>query len=232
MRGVARFGAAGAPYVDPLSALDDDFLGVGLNPKWSIYKPASTPGITVGGGYCRIPIVQGNTGATGSFWFDTDNGVLLYQDCPGDFDAIVFGEARDELDAGPCTTADFKIIGLAAHDPANPPYNYVHVGLGSNTTGSLQAEHKSTSNSVSTFSYLPNASGSAWIRLLRVGQIFTTFFGPTSAGPWTTIDVVNRSVAVPPIPNTVRLGLMTYSNNAIAGGNILGRFNNFTVRTP
>lgn len=231
MRGVARFSSPAA-YVDPLSALDDTFLGASLDPKWSIYKPAATPGITVGGGFCRIPITQGGTGLTGSFWFDGDNGVQLYQDCTGNFDAVIYAEARDQTDAGACTTADFKIVGLAAHDPAGAPYNYVHVGLGSNTTGSLQAEHKSTSNSVSTFVYVANASGAAWIRLLRVGQVFTTFFGPSATGPWTTIDTVDRSVALPQMPALVRLGPMTYSNNVVALGDVLGRFNNFTVTTP
>lgn len=236
MRGVARFGAAGAPYVDPLSALDDSFQGNTLNPKWLLYKPDATPGITVGGGFCRAPIVEGGTppvpSTSDSFWFNANNGILLYQLCPGNFDARVYAEARDVGDSGPCTTSDFKIVGLAAHDPANPPFNYVHVGLGSNNTAGLQAENKSTENSVSVFNYLPNASGTAWIRLLRIGQIFTTMFGPTVDGPWTVLAVVDRSVALPQLPATIRLGLMTYSNDTSPGGGVLGRFNNFTVRTP
>lgn len=233
MQGIAKFLSKSS---DPLAALNDAFSGSSLDPKWSIYKPAATPGITVSGGFCRTPIVEGGTPpaptATDSFWFNANNGILLYQLCSGNFDARVYAEARDVGDSGPCTTSDFKIVGLAAHDPVNPPFNYVHVGLGSNDTASLQAENKSTENSVSVFNYLPNASGAAWIRLLRIGQVFTTMFGPTSSGPWTTLAVVNRSVALPPLPTTVRLGLMTYSNDTSPGGGVLGRFSNFTVLTP
>ncbi len=233
MQGIARFLAASS---DPLAALDDDFSGSSLDAKWLIYKPLSTPGITVSGGFCRIPIIEGGTPpaptATDSFWFNANNGIHLYQNVSGDFDASVYAEARDVGDSGPCSLSDFKIVGLAAHDPANPPYNYVHSGLGSNGTGSLQAENKSTENSVSVFNYVVNASGTAWLRLLRQGQVFTTMFGPTQAGPWTVLAIVDRAVSLPTMPNLLRLGLMTYSNDTSPGGGVLGRFNNFTVVTP
>lgn len=228
MQGIAKFLSKSS---DPLAALNDTFSGSSLDPKWSLYKPAATSGPVVSG-LLSLPIVQGGAGATGSFWFDANDGILLYQLCSGNFDARALAAARNETDTGPCTTADFKIVGIAAHDPVNPPFNYVHVGLGSNGTASLQAEHKSTANSVSTFNYLPNASGVAWIRLLRIDQVFTTFFGPSANGPWTTINTVDRSVSLPPMPNVVRLGLMTYSNNVAALGAVLGQFSDFTVITP
>lgn len=219
------------PYVDPLSALDDPFSGDLLLPKWGIIKPAATPGITVGGGYARIPIVGGGSGIDRTFWFNGFDGLLLNQECSTSFDARVYAEARNAADTSAAPTEDFKIIGLSALDISGPPYNYVHVGFGSNGTGSLQAEHKSTEDSVSHFDYIPNPSGAGWLRLLRIGQIFSTFFGPSQDGPWTLINTVNRNVAAPAMPSTVALGLMTYSN-VNGPSDILGRFRDFTVRTP
>lgn len=231
MKGVARFLGPASGEVLPPFPIDDDFQGTELNSFWQLYKPASIAGITVGGGFMRFPIVGGGPGPTGSFWFDEDDGGQVWQLCQGDVDLRCFVQARDAQDDGPTPTEDFKITGIAVHDPSGAPFNYVHVGLGSNTTGALQAEHKSTQNGESFFNYVEVASGSAWLRLVRIGQLFSTFHGPAEDGPWTPVGETDRAIELPLMPDILRVGPVNYSN--VPGPtDILGRFSYFTARRP
>lgn len=232
MIGVGKVGPAAMSICNALAGLDDNFQENFVSPRWTMRKPAATQGATVWGGFLRLPILGGGTGANRSFWFDNDDGILLYQSVTGDFDAQAYCEARNAADTAAAPVTNFQIVGLACHDPAEAPgtYNYVHVGLGSNGTASLQVEFKTTNNSVSTFTYTPLVSGSAWIRLVRIGQVFTTYWRTSTSNPWTLRDSVDRSAIGPAMPNTLQLGLMTYANVAVS--DILGRFANFTVIRP
>lgn len=229
MRGIARFGGS-LVAGDPLSSLDDDFQGSSLNSKWSFFKPAAIAGTVVGGGFLRFSINGGGAGANRSWWFDGNSGCQLYQWISGDFVAECYVEARNAADSGPVPTTNFEVAGIAAHDPASPPFNYVHVGPASDTTATLTNESKSTENSVSNYNYVAEATGRQWVQLTRVGQLFTTAYRTNPALPWIVRDMFNRNVLLPPMPNTLRLGPMVYSN--VNASDVLGRFAYFTVRTP
>lgn len=232
MKGVARFG--GTSSGDPLAQLDDSFQGTSLNPKWSIYKPAALASAIVGGGYLELQIVQGGAGATGSFWFNDNDGIQIYQLVAGDFIAEVFVELLDEAGGGPPPLGDFNVAGLQVRNPSGAPlptgFNYIHIGPASNATAAYNSECKSTAASVSTFDYVVQPVTSQWVQISRVGQVFSTAYKMLAADPWIPRTSYNRAVSLPQLPNVLALGPMVYTN--AAPSDVCGRFSFFSVRTP
>ena len=220
--------------IDPLSALDDDFQGNSLNPKWLIYKPAALAAATVGGGYLLIEIVDGGPGPTGSFWFNDNDGVQIYQLVAGDFIAEIFLELRNAADSGPPPLADFNVGILQARDPSGAPlpvgFNYIHDGPAANATASYQNEDKSTAASVSTFDYVAEPVVAQWQQITRIGQTFSCAYKLNAGDPWIPRTVYDRSVMLPVMPNVLALGPGVYTNNVV--GDVSVRCSFFTVRTP
>lgn len=232
MRGVARFGSG--PSGDPLSYLDDDFLGPALDPKWTIRKPASMGAMTFSGAGMNVQIVDGGAGPTNSFWFDDNDGLLIWQPITGDFVVECFVAARDRVNSAPAPLAGFNVAGIAAHNPAEAPlptgFNYVHVGPASNNTASLQSECKSTAASVSTFDYTAESTGEQWVQLTRIGQVFSCAYRLSPTDPWIPRTIYNRAVSLPTLPDTLWVGPIVYSS--VVGADLSGTFRAFTVRTP
>lgn len=232
MRGVARFssGAGG----DPLSYMDDDFMGPSLDPKWTIRKPTSMAGMTFTAQGMNVPIIGGGAGPDNSFWFDDNDGLLIYQPVSGDFVAECYVIARDAANFGPAPLTGFNVAGIAAHNPAEAPlptgFNYVHVGPASNNTASLQNECKSTAASVSTFDYVVEGTGAQWVQITRIGQVFSCAYKLNAGDPWIPRTSYNRAVALPELPNVLWLGPIVYSSEV--GSDLSGTFRDFTVRTP
>lgn len=232
MKGVARFGSGAGG--DPLSYLDDDFMGPSLDPKWTIRKPASLTALAFSASGMNAQIVAGGAGPTSSFWFNDNDGLLIYQPVAGDFIAECFVAARNRLNSAPAPLAGFNVAGIAAHNPAEAPlptgFNYVHVGPASNNTASLQNECKSTAASVSTFDYAVEGTGAQWVQLTRVGQTFSCAYKLAEGDPWIPRTVYNRAVSLPELPQVLWLGPIVYSS--VVGCDLSGTFRNFTVRTP
>lgn len=228
MKGIARF--SGNRPVDPLSVYDDTFQGSSLASKWLVYKPAALAAAVVGSGYLLLTINGGGAGATNSFWFDGNDGIQIYQTISGNWTVECYVVARNGANSGAAPVAGFNVACVAAHDPANPPYNYVHNGPASNNTAGLQNEDKSTNNSLSTFDYVAEPTGGQWVQMTRLGQVFSTAYKVNASDPWIPRTTYNRNVLLPPIPNTVRLGPVVYSS--VGASNVSGQFSYFTVRTP
>lgn len=223
-----RNGQRTADVTDPLAALDDAFDGVALDPKWSIYKPASLEPVSLELGHARFAPVQGGPGPTGNFWFDGFDGSLVHQDVSGDFDAWLDCAAYDNTEGAPPPVSWFRIAGLAAHDPNRATFNYVHIGFGSANEPDNRVESKNTINSVSAYTSTSWPTAQGQIRILRVGQLFRTYVRALSTDPWQLEQTYDRTAT--PMPMTLQLGVICYSNEVAA--DLVLHANQFTVRTP
>lgn len=237
---VAALGGRGAAEpeepVDPLAALDDDFLGGSTDITtrgWAINKPlanANTVVDTVAGTF-TVAIVAGSTGATGSFWFNNSDGMLVYKDVAGDCEMTAEFTVQNAAGSGTPPASSYRLVGVAAHDPASVSLNrnYEHAALGV-VNGTTQAnEWKDTHASTSLFGGNSIGTWHAWIRLTRVGQLFT-MSSSTDGIAFTDFHSRDRSVNGPAMPSTMRWGIMAYA--VLALHDIRGVCHGVTFRTP
>ncbi len=232
---VAALGGAAAP-ADPLSALDDNFIGGSSNMAtrgWSTYKPAALAGAVVDTalGTMTLSIVAGSTGATGSFWFDNADGVLLYKDVTGNCQMTARITAQNAAGSGNPGTSSYRLAGIAAHDPASISgnRNYEHAAIGTVNGVAQSNEWKDTRASVSLFGGSSIASSTAWVRLTRVGQVFTMATSLDGVA-FTDYHTINRATSGPSMPSTMRWGMMVYA--VLASHDIRGVYRDIRFRTP
>jgi hypothetical protein len=209
---------------DPLAVNDDEFPGSALDGDWTIYEPGlSSAQIVVSGGELNLAANMGGVGF--SFWYMTNEGILVYKEITGDFDMVAGVRVRNYADSGLPTVGDgnYRVAGIAAHDPTrtdpNTDLNYVHVGLGCMNTADIEVEYKNTVDSFSDFTATPTSgsnTGVGELRLRRVGQIFTLFYRHTTGDSWTQVGEYDRTAA--PMPSTLQVGFMSYSNEGVAEG--------------
>lgn len=198
----------------------DGFLGSALRSWWApVSSDLLASGPTVASGYVDLPLSTG--GASGSFWFGPNAGQLLPQLLTGDFDVAADLQALNEDgDDLPPATGDARLVVLAAHDPdRTTALNYVHRGIGRAPGGSeagdgIIDEWKTTVDSVSTWDTFeaPNPSTArAWVRLRRVGAVFTS---------WTSTDGVTwgneHSDTRADLPAELEVGIAVYSSASTA----------------
>lgn len=225
----------GGAAVDPMSSLSDTFGGDELDGKWTLYEGDGEATIVVASGELGFQIDAGSVG--GSFWYEAEQGCLLYQAVTGDFECVATLRIRNAADSGLPPVTQFRLAGIAAHDPdRDPVLNYVHVALGAAAEADLRAEHKSTVNSVSEpgggsspgYSSISWPSGAGQIRLLREGQTFTCSVRADAEDEWTDIEIVDRTAA--PMPETLHVGPIVYS--ADSTHDIRGFYDSITFVTP
>lgn len=116
-------------------------------------SPSSSPGSTITGGEWDFTISAGASG--GSLWYDTNDGGWRYKVVTGAVDCRMRARIRNTADTGLPLTNNFRIAGLAAHDPDRTTMEYVHVGAGSGNLSTSQLEWKTTDNSDSAYAYTP-----------------------------------------------------------------------------
>lgn len=255
----------GGAGVDPLAALDDIFAGSSLDAKWTIEDstPASydSGGSSVSRGEYFQNILAGGTG--GSFWFDPNDGILVYQEVTGPFEARFRARMRNLADSGPPDLAlgAAQFGGLAVHDPDRSALNYVHIVAGGNGSGVALVEWKSNDSDgvatdTSAFATVaaPNSEIFVDFRMIRRAsnpQLIDLSFRDAQSGvrllsneiAFTSLITIDRTdntspsrsgnnaaanLAVP-LPDTLRLGIMTYSNTAGHDVQTIGQ--EFRVRT-
>lgn len=209
--------AAGSPAqsrdpLDDLGDLSDGFVGSALGPRWSLYEGDGTIVTAVANSEWNLTCNAG--GAADSFWFDAEQGILPNVSVRGNFSCVATVRVRNSADSGLPTVGDgnFRIAGMAAHDPNRASLNYVHVGLGCTASAAITCEWKTTVNSVSTYNAIPAPSGSGQLRMDRIGQLFNLYYRAAVTDAWSLAQAVDRSAN--PMPTTVQLGFMVYSNVA------------------
>lgn len=197
---------------DDLAGLSDDFVGASIGAKWSHYQGGGTGTIAVSGGELNYTVNAGGIGQ--AFWFDANQGTLLYQLVSGNFDATANVRVRNSADSGLPTVGDgnYRIAGIAAHDANRASLNYVHVGLGCTASAAITCEWKTTVNSVSTFGSIAAPSGAGQIRIVRSGQIFTTYYRALVTDAWTTVQTIDRTANA--LPTQLQVGFMVYASVA------------------
>jgi len=209
--------------------MGDYFGGSALQSKWTAYQGDGTATIAVSGSELNLTCNAGGSGD--SFWFDAEQGILVYQLVVGDFDAIATIRVRNSADDGLPTVNDgnYRIAGLAAHDPdRSTVLNYVHIGLGCTASAAITCETKNTVDSVSDFDAAAAATGAGQVRILREGQTFSMYYRASASASWTLENTYDRTGFE--MPDTLQLGFVVYAS--IAGHDIRIFVDDFTVTRP
>ena len=172
---------------------------------------------TIESGQLRLGAFAG--GAAGSDWFNATDGIIYGPMIAGDCLMRARMIGRNYAGDGPIPLSEFRIAGISAHDPAQPPFNYCHLGLGvlvPEVGATYRIESKSNRDSVSDY-ITQDWPGDVYseVALQRVGQIFTYAARLDPSDAFTITRIIDRAVDGPLLPQELWWGLMTYSNELI-----------------
>eukprot|EP00913_Durusdinium_trenchii_P022824 g21428.t1 len=167
-------------------------------------------------------------------WYEDWRGPMAFKEVTGDFvyTTQIFISDRDDIgdsDADDVPDdAAFSLGGLMIRTPrnivdpsadwqpgsrqddgTNNGENYVFLSMGHATDGQFSFEVKSTRNSNSQLELTPlgQNANSATLRIARVGDAVITMY-QLPGQDWT----IHRRIARPDMPETLQLGLVTYSD--------------------
>ncbi len=190
----------GLLVVDPLSALDDGFEGNGLEPDWSKLNPNDIA-VGVEGGVLTI------TPATTGYWFNGDQGGLIYKQLTSDF--MVTADISVENFASPGTPTASNCLGLIlARNPISALQNNVWIGVGS-VSDQWSVEPKNTLNGVSEYAR-SDWSQRAILRICRIGASFRMLAREPASSTW----IKNTEYVRPDLPGELQVGLSAACTNA------------------
>lgn len=233
-RALAQVGST--PPVDRLAYLSDDFSsGSTLTGNgWTIEdsSPSCSPSDTISSGEADLTISAGATG--GSLWYDTNDGAFWYKTIAGACDFRARVRIRNSANTGAPATNNFRIAGLAVHDPDRGTMEYLHVGAGSGNLASSQLEWKTTDNSDSAYAYSASAAVLDYdFRIVRRAsdtQVFDLYYRETGSEElrsdigWTLLETIDRTDVNQPdrvanlgttavsLPDTLRWGFVVYAS--------------------
>lgn len=203
---------------DPLAALDDEFQGVTLDADWLSYEPGTSE-VQTAVADSELDFTCNLGGVGNSFWYMLNQGIVLYKAVTGDFDMIAGVRLRNSADSGLPTVGDgnYRIAGICAHDPdRSTQLNYVHVGMGCIATADIQVEIKNTIDGNSFFDPVTPTgadTGIGELRIRRIANVFTLFYRPDTESAWAQVGEYDRTAV--PMPTTLHLGFMAYSNDGV-----------------
>jgi hypothetical protein len=199
----------GPSIVDTLS---DTWDGTPLDAEsrgWSFFGESLVVTQTIANGELDLEIGAG--GAGGAFWFDRNDGMLLHKEITGPFDARQRCRIRNTANNANPPVTQFRIAGLAVHNPDRTGgiYNYLHIGAGSTNAAGNSVEWKTTdddggaSADVSAFSFVNWGTDPLDIdlRIIRRAsdlQVFDLLWRPTagdllSSDDWNALITVDRA---------------------------------------
>ncbi|MDC0676127.1 hypothetical protein [Sorangium atrum] len=204
--GAAGAGGAGTAGAAPTGGtggafpVGDEFEGSALSPDWTVLRPDLADVVVSGGALSLTP-------HRGALWYQASQGVLVYKLVTGDFKvtATVHARRASNRDQTPNQFAD--VGGLMGRNPSGSSENYVLGVVGYAEMNQLAVEHKSTTNSRSTYGETA-FTADAELRLCRTGATFTIYYRhpgdtgwPTSVAPITRAD----------LPATLQVGMIAYT---------------------
>jgi hypothetical protein len=184
----------------------------------------------IAGGELELDVTGGGVGQ--AFWFNENEGPLLSPVAiTGACDMRWRGHVRNTADTGTPDPSQFRIAGIAAHDPdRSTVLNYVHIGGGSTNQVGNRIEWKTTDDSVSTFgdNGVDVAPLDLDLRIVRRPedlQLFDLLWRTTGTAPlvsdegWSLLQRINRAdntaparATAVPLPRALHWGLMLYAN--------------------
>ena len=196
--------AIDAPGDAPASTLpaSDDFAGAALDPSWTVLE-ANRVTVAVTGGALRL------TPAPNALWYNASRGGLVYKMVTGDFIATATVHARKTSNAAMPPSLPIELGGVMARAPGTASENYVFIVIGYGEQNGLAVEHKSTTNSASTFAEIPFGPD-AELRLCRKGAVFTLYRRTPGAATWTQDYQVTRT----DLPAALQVGPNAYDMQA------------------
>jgi regulation of enolase protein 1 (concanavalin A-like superfamily) len=156
-----------------------------------------------------------NTSASNIYGLSDDHYAFVYQAVSGDFDVSVMvnnAPMSDALSAAGIMAA----VSLTSQSPRV----FAFVTRDNGYSMQYRPSQGAPVSSNHTFAPYTNATPT-WLRLKRVGNIFTGYYSSNGGATWTSMN--NQNLAA---PADMHLGLAVCSNSALPG---TSSFNNFTV---
>ncbi len=199
-----------------LSALDDEFNGRSLDPRWTLFHQrygwadmvkTMDVGASVPGALHLQPY--------DSAWVRDRVAPFLFQTVEGDFD--VRARVRVRGAAGPVPGGTWSLGGLMVRvpngkdstnwEPFRENWHFITTGVGLERGVSV-TETKGTYNSYSSLKLRPSGSGWIELRLVRVGMTLFALARP-EGGKWRVRD---RFYRMEPNPH-MQVGLIAYTTS-------------------
>ena len=233
-----------------LADRSDDFTGATLGAHWRVFNAGAGWSYAYRpGGLDVLDITVATGGSAGAFWFDLNDGPLVYPSDPITGDDYISGDFECEVDvewtnaagtgAPPSSTVHARIGGVAAHVLPNPTtatpgtdaYTYWHAGIGQaggRTAGTgLVFEAKHTTSNVTTWDTAPRPAGRARLMLRRIGATLEVLARHEGS---TQFYSLYRGAPTSLLANPVAVGLMAYCSDTVADLRL--RFHSITFRQP
>ena len=200
-----------------LSALNDEFDGRSLDPRWTRFDarygwPDKLKHIDVGASTAGALRLEPYHGA----WVRDLNAPFLFQTLEGDFD--VRARVRVHGADSPIPGGTWSLGGLMARvpnglnaanwEPRRENWHFITTGVGLER-GVPVTETKGTYNSYSSLKLRPFQSGWVELRMVRVGMTLFALARPDGASEWQLRD---RFYRMEPNPAT-QVGLIAYTTS-------------------
>lgn len=205
---------------DDLAPLSDEFSRAGSLSMWHDHAAAE-------GWPSQVEQLDVNTTEPGSLylvpltstWFEDYRGVFLYKTITGDFDVVTRVKTTGKQSAVP--QRQYSLAGLMVRAPRNvtptswtPQHEnwlFITTGYGqpdgTMAAGTPQIETKTTTNSRSTLTLKPSATGWLELRVVRLGGTFVMLYRLPDGGWQISSRFVRNDMSA-----TVQVGLNAYTN--------------------
>lgn len=223
-------GVGGGTVADPLAALSDDFSNSATLANWTLTNGASATAEGVVDGALVVEL-NGSTN-----WFNNVTSWARTKQITGNFSLVVDVESENLLGTAEPPN-NFRLGGVIAFDPALAltATDWVHGAFGAvdvAAPNNRRCESKTTNNGASVFTsaQFTGRSGFAgvrgFLRLTRVGSLFSVDFRALASDPWTPRDSFTRA----DMASTLAVGMMAY--NQPVTPDLRCRFHSAVFSTP
>lgn len=212
------------PPFDPLSIYDDQFAQGLINPLWVPFRPELITVNSISNGVWHVGANVGS--AAGSFWFNALTGWLFGPQISGDCLMQVRLQVRNLAGNAAPPLSDYRLGGIAVHDPTKPPQNYCHETIGClvpEDGASYRQEFKNNQDSISNYftNPWPEIDDEIDMAMQFVGQICTYAMKLATDSDYTVGRIVDRSVDGPEMPVIKWWSPISYSDQLAANVSLL-----------
>ncbi|MEK7441897.1 MAG: hypothetical protein AABZ78_13940, partial [Chloroflexota bacterium] len=142
-------------------------------------------------------------------WLNNSQGGAVYRNTNGNFKITAIVKATKSTTPTDPPGNRIHLGGLIVRNPAGTTENYVHIVVG-NAENRLAIEAKNTTNNVSQYDTLSWTSGSAELRLCRVGSDINLYRRAVNATTWLLATTYTRA----DFPASLQVGASIYSATA------------------